>query len=133
MIMNFKNMVTLTNLRINLTEVKMGQTYSNYIFLEDISSVETKFTSTPILLFFSAISMIAGIIFNGEFLLYGSILCMVLIIAWLSTRKFVLLISSKGGSSISLQIHNTDDDIIESFIYEISLAKQNRLIHIHKL
>ena len=133
-IINFKNeVITLTNLRINLTHVKWGQTYSNYIFLEDISSVETKFTSTPILLILSAISLLAGIVFNGSFLLFGSILCVVLIIAWLVTRKFMLLISSNGGTSISFEAHNIDDEAIESFIHEISKAKQNRIIQIQKL
>ncbi len=133
-IMNFNNdVITLTNLRVNLTDIKWGQTYSNNIFLENISSVETKFTSSPLLIIFSLISIIVSILLKEDFLLFGIILSVVLLFAWLVTRKFVLLVSSNGGSSIAFQVHNIDDEEIANFIYEIFLAKQKRINQIHKL
>lgn len=133
-ILNFKNdTITLTNLRINFTEPKMGQTYSSSIFLENISSVETKFTNSPTLIILSVIILTVSLLMKEDYALYGSILSGVLFIAWMITRKFLLFVSSNGGASISFQIHNVDDEQIDNFIYELSLAKQKRINQIHKL
>lgn len=128
-----RDSVTLTNLRIQFSDIKWGQSFSISIFLENISSVETKYTSNPLLLILGAICIVAGIFLGTGGIIPGILLGVFFFISWLITRKFILSVSSNGGSSLTFEIKDIEDEQINNFIYNISLAKQTRVNQLHKL
>jgi citrate lyase synthetase len=107
-----------------------GQANFISIFLEDISSIEVKYRSSIILLILCGLSAVGSLILKNP---SGFIICAVFFAAYWFTRKHVISISSKGGSSLFFQIQEMDDKKIQDFIHEVSLAKQARVNQLHKL
>lgn len=130
-IMNFRDdFVTLTDLRINHTGVKWGKSYTIDIFLEDISSVEKKYKSYPLLLLLSGISIIYAIVAQNSYTI-GILFALGFILIWLLTRTFILQVSSDGGAAITLQVHKLGNESIEKLMDEIFLAKHKRINHLY--
>ena len=129
--------IMLTNHRIILTDSVWGYSYTNIIFLEDISSIEIKYRSSIIYIFIGIISVLAGVFLagrnnSGQILLAGFILGIFMMIWWFS-RNLIISISPNGGSSIIFSVSGISDDKINDFIYEVSLAKQKRVNQLHKI
>lgn len=135
------NKVILTNHRIQLTDKRWGKSYTISIFLEDISSIETKFRSSPLLLVLAVLSVIVSI-----FLVMNNVddgipsetvgtvvLGICLLLAWVSSRRHIISIKSNGGSALNFLIKGMSKNNVEDFIYKVSEAKQNRVKQLYKL
>ena len=124
--------IVLTNHRIQLLErASWWQTYIISIFLEDISSIEKKYSHNIVYLALSIFAIIPTLYFkttmNDNFMVASGVVAIIFFILWLSSRKHIIQISSNGGSSIKILLSGMSRDDAEDFIYNVSLAKQKRI------
>ncbi len=128
--------VILTNYRILMTESVWGQSFSISIFLEDISSIETKYKSNIFLLIIGAICVLVGFYSatngGGQAMVIGVVIGGIFFAIWWFTRKHIISISSNGGALLNFMVQGMDDDIINNFVYRVSLAKLTRVNQLHK-
>lgn len=132
------NEIILTDHRIHMTDQVWGQSFSINIFLEDISSIEIKFTHKLFLLILAGLFVFGGYYSSGGFAgsspMYGGLffggICFAI---WWFTRKHVVSVSPNGGSPLNFKIRGMDSNAIEEFVYKLSTAKQNRVNQLHKL
>jgi hypothetical protein len=126
-----KEKVILTNQRIQLNNRSWGQAYSINIFLEDISSVETKYRSYLILVLLGLISVAGGVylaeIEGSESLYVGFALGGFFLLVWWLTRTNVISITPNGGSSLNFVVKGMSDDKIADFVFNVSQAKLDRV------
>lgn len=125
--------IILTNFRIQMTDKIWGQAFSIIIFLQDISSIETKFKSNILFLVLGAITAIGGFSIGEEAEMAGLLLGGIFVAIWWFTRKHIVSISSNGGASLNFMVQGMSSEKINDFIHNVSLAKQNRIIELHKL
>lgn len=125
--------LTLTNQRVKFTDKDWGQSYTINIFLEDISSIETKQKHYPILLLLAIICVVGGFIVGKDNEATGFIIGFLMLIFWIATREFIFCISSNGGSSIAFNIKNTDDLQVNNLLFIISQAKLSRINQLYKV
>ena len=134
-----RNYVVLTNLRIHNESKEWGHSYSNTLFLEDISSIEIKYNSSILLLILGALSLLAW----GYQLMNGGsqteigmsilfIAVVSLLIYWFS-RKHVIAITPNGGKPIMLLIARIGSEQILDFVDKLQDAKANRIKELYKL
>lgn len=133
-----KNRVTLTDCRIFMDSKQWGKFYKISIFLEDISSIEAKYVSHPVLLIIGILLFILGFAFSGNTkdnisILAGLLLGLVFILAWWFEKKCLIKISSNGGSSIKFEEKKKSQDIVDNFILNVHEAKSKRINLIYKL
>jgi len=128
-----ENKVILTNLRIHLSDREWGRSYSNTLFLEDISSIEVRYRSNIIFLGLGILGLLAwlGVATNEsvstqQSMLYLGVALVLLVLYWLS-RKHVISISPNGGKSINFEVSNMDSLQIEDFVGKVQEAKLSRL------
>lgn len=131
--------IILTNQRISMTEKSSGQAFSIGIFLEDISSIETKYRSFIIFIVFGVISVLGGLYAssnsyhsNGGEILLGFILGAMFLALWFFSRRHIVSIGSKGRSSLNFMVQGMSKDEINDFVYKVSQAKLNRVNQLHK-
>src|SRR5689334_22736677 len=103
------NKIILTTQRIIMRDVERSYMHSIEIFLEDISSVEVKYTSNVKLLQLGILGVLGVVAFYfntvgpnapGIILLAS----LVLIGLWWFSRQHILAITSKGGSELNFRI-----------------------------
>ncbi|WEK36327.1 MAG: hypothetical protein P0Y53_02335 [Candidatus Pseudobacter hemicellulosilyticus] len=126
--------IILTDQRIQQTDKDWGNAYSITLFLEDISSVETRYKSNIIFLVLGLIGLLAGIAIymqdqqtNGNVFNFGFVVGIVLLMVWWFTRRHVILISSNGGGAIHFEINQMSWADVQDFIYTVQLAKAGRV------
>ena len=123
--------LTLTNQRIHMNYAELGQAMTISIFLEKISSIETKYKSYLFLLIIAAIVFLGGIAGNE---MTGAVVGGGIFFAiWWFTRKHVVTITSDGGSSLNYMIQGISTDNIHDFVHQVSAAKQNRTHQLFKI
>lgn len=130
------NKIILTNHRIQMNDSMWGQSFFISIFLEDISSIETKYKSYIFFLILAGISVLGGIfgvVSGNEEAFLSLIFGGIFFAAWWFTRKHVISISSNGGSSLNFIVQGMGNEQINDFVYKVSLAKQTRVNQLHKL
>ena len=128
------NNIILTNRRIYMKQSQWGSAYSISIFLEDISSLETKYNSNIIFILLAVISVLAGVYLakeNGQALVAGLIFGALFLALWFYTRKHIISISSDGGASLNFKVEGMADDKIDAFIASVSDAKLKRTEELH--
>ena len=101
--------VIVTNFRIQMTDKEWGQSFNIGIFLEDISSIEVKYSSHIILILIGIICVLGGFYLggqhgSGEALTIGIVFGGIFFAAWWFTRKHIISISSDGGAALNFQI-----------------------------
>jgi hypothetical protein len=106
------NQVVLTNYRIHSETKDWGRSYSNTIFLEDISSVEVKYSSVIIFLILGAFALLAWISQmsnamgdTGVGLITIFLAIAFLLLYWFS-RRHVIAITPNGGKAITFLVAN---------------------------
>lgn len=124
--------IVLTNQRIEMNTKEWGKSYSIGIFLEDISSIEIKYQSNPILLALAAIVFIGGFSIGREQSIFAIIISLIIIAIWYFTKKHVISISSKGGAVMRILIQRMGNQKIAEFLFEIKNAKAKRAILLSK-
>jgi hypothetical protein len=133
-----KDKVILTDHRIQMTEKEWGESYRISIFLEDISSIETKYKSYIGLVVFGILIILVSIFLAGqlrvpELIIVGLAMGIVLFITWFFSRQHIISIMSGGGSTLNFVTQGMNEDAINDFVYRVSLAKQERLKLLHKI
>src|SRR5690554_2806532 len=128
----------LTDHRVHMLECEWGQSFSIDIFLEDISSIETKYKSDVWLLILAPFLVLGsfyfGSLYGGEIAtLAGIILGSLAIAMWWATRKRQLSISSNGGTPINFNLQGMSMDKINDLVQVILLAKQTRVNALNKV
>jgi len=128
----------LTNHRVQLVEREWGQSSSITIFLEDISSIETKFKSDIWLLILAPLLVLGGFYVGGFVVddiatVAGGILGLLSIATWWSTRKRLISISSDGGAQLNFAPHGMDTDKINELVQAVLIAKKARVDQLHKV
>lgn len=128
----------LTNHRVQLVEREWGQSSSITIFLEDISSIETKFKSDIWLLILAPLIILGGFFLGGFYVgaiasLAGIILGSLSIAIWWATRKRHISISSGGGSQLNFAPHGMDTNKINDLVQAVMIAKQTRVNQLYKV
>lgn len=129
--------IILTNHRIEMTDSVWGQSFTISIFLEDISSLEIKYKSNIIFIILGVICLLGGVYMAGqggsEAMIGRLVLGGIFFALWWFSRKHIISISSKGGTSLNFMVQGMGDDKIADFIQNVSLAKQTRVNQLHKL
>jgi hypothetical protein len=123
--------IMLTNQRIQMTDSVWGQPFTVSIFLVYISSIEIKYKSNILLPILGAICVLGSFYMGGQGA--GLVLGGIFFAVWWFTRKHIISISPDGGSSLNFMVQGMDDDRINDFVYDVSLAKQTRVNRLAKL
>jgi hypothetical protein len=132
-----ENKIVLTSHRIQMTESVWGQSYTVSMFLEDISSMEVKYKSYVFFLFIGALSIVAGLYLatqGGESnaMLGGLVIGVIMFALWWFSRRHMVSISSNGGATLDFMVQGMSDEKIEKFLYDVNLAKHQRMNYLHR-
>lgn len=125
--------LVLTTHRIQLTSKDWGASYRNILFLEDISSIEIRYTSLVIALFIGIFLIVGGLMWTGQSSispLNGVTICgaFAILVYWLS-RRHVVSISPNGGRSLNFEIGSMSEEEVNDFLDKVQLAKAARRKH----
>lgn len=118
--------VILTTERIYRIDAVWGSSYQVSICLEDISSIESKYTSRVWLIVIAVVVVAMGFAFsdrNSSALMGSIVIAIACIIAWYMSRRHIISISSDGGAALNFEVTGMSTDAIDDFIYNVSLAK----------
>jgi len=139
-----ENKIILTNHRIQMTDSVWGQSFFISIFLEDISSIETKYKSNLLFLILAVLFVLGGIFAavngggggqgsgGGGTFIAGLIIGGIFFALWWFTRKHVISIGSNGGASLNFMVQGMGNEKINDFVHKVSLAKQTRVNQLFK-
>lgn len=124
--------VILTNYRVFMNNKSWGKNYTISIFLENISSVENKYTSKINFIYYSLLSLLISFIFNKSnnsaldqiIPIVGVFTAFVFMYLRYLSKQSIIAISSNGGSKIEFLVDGMSEQTIENFIYEVLNAKQ---------
>ena len=130
----------LTTQRMQKVVKDWASSHSVTIFLEDISSVEAKFENNPAWLILGILGCLASVYFyantdqpNHDAAIVALIVGIVGLIAWFAFRQHAIKISSKGGSSLTLNVTNLKKGVADELVDQIVYTKANRMVELHKL
>ena len=121
------NKIVLTNQRIWMTNKEWGNSYSIVIFLEDIRSVETKYTSNTLFLALTCTGFLGSFYWFSFF--FGSLIFGLL---WWSMRRHIISISAGSGVSLNFRIDQLSESEVAEFIDSIQEAKAKRIEQLYK-
>lgn len=124
--------VVLTNYRVFMKNKSWVNNYYISIFLEDISSVENKYTSKITYLFYALFSVLTSIIsinitnINIQQILtsIGVLAALIFFVLWSTSRKNIISITSNGGTKLEFLVDGMSEKNIENFINDVLNAKQ---------
>lgn len=127
--------VVLTNYRVYQSSKEWGKSFRLSIFLEDISSIETRYQSDIYLIIIGFIIALLGLTQIGNspggginyIPVIGIVIGVIFLAIWLASRKNIIKISSNGGSALNCQVENMSDEAIEDFIILVLNAKLDRI------
>jgi len=130
--------IILTNQRIHLADREWGNAYNITIFLEDISSIEMRYSSY---ILFIILGIIAALICSYSFLngndgpsagisLIATIVFFVLY--WFS-RKHIVSITSHGGKALNFEAASLPEYEMQKFLTKVQEAKLQRLYQLKNL
>lgn len=131
----------LTNFRVQIGKDGWGSSSYMCIFLENISSIETRYKSNPYLLWLALLSVpVTGYIIRNfsqiperEQFLPLFIPAAIILFIWFVTRKNTIRISSNGGSALELVTSDISKDKVYDSINAINEAKRKRIGNLFKL
>lgn len=125
--------IILTTHRIELSSKEWGTSYRNTIFLEDISSIEIRYTSFILALLLGILLITGGLIWSSQAEItpfnVSSIAGGFSILVYFLSRRHVVSISPNGGRAINFEIGSMSNLDLEEFIDKIQLAKLARRKH----
>jgi uncharacterized membrane protein len=136
--------VILTNKRIHMSDRRWSGSYSNTLFLEDISSMEIRYSSNIILLILAGLAVLLSIlnISNSDRPLSGGdgdeitllplIIGVILVFIYWFSRKHIISISPNGGKPINFEVAGMSKQQIEMFLDKVQKAKDARIAELFK-
>ena len=124
------NIITLTNLRIRYSLTGVSQEHIISIFLDKISSIESRYSSKYVFLYLS----IFGFITSAYFLLnetsdVGMLFAIVsigLLYMYFKSRKHFITITTDGSNQLNFQVDGMKNSLILDFISQVEEAIYNR-------
>jgi len=130
--------IILTDHRIIMNYRVWGKAYQIAIFLEDISSVENLYRNNLYYLGSALFCLFIAILnmnnFSTPAYLYFSLFIGTLfLIMWISSRRQVIIISSKGGNALKFEVEGMAEEELAEFVHKVQVAKQRRIKHLYKL
>lgn len=133
--------IILTNQRISMNETDWGNSYNIVLFLEDLSSIETRFKSNVVFLILGCIGILSGLLFffQGEGQESATIYTItfiagiILLVVWRFSRRHQICISSNGGSSLNIETERMGSEQVEDFLYAVQSAKAERIRYLFSL
>jgi branched-subunit amino acid transport protein len=124
--------IILTNQRIHMADREWGSAYSITFFLEDISSIEMRYSSSMIYLTLGIIAaLFCSYSFasdNGGSLAGISLLATIVffVLYWLS-RKHIVSITSHGGKALNFEAASLPEYEMQKFLTKVQEAKLQRM------
>lgn len=122
--------LVLTTHRLHLSSKEWGQAYSNTLFLEDISSVEIRYSSFVLGLMIGGFLILGGLMwaqqgsvppFNAATIAGG-----VFVLFYFLSRRHLVSITPNGGKPINFEIGSMSNEEVNDFIHKVQLAKERR-------
>jgi hypothetical protein len=125
--------IVLTNYRILMNDKSWGSAYMISIFLEDVSSIQTKYSSYIVLIILALLSFGFGGVLIAEELeqaagLGAIAFGVMFILLYFFTRRHM----SNGGVATNFSISGMKNEAVEKFINDVSEAKLKRVQSIHQ-
>lgn len=120
--------VTLTNNEVIQSNSYVGRKHFMQIFLKNISSVQLKYKSFPIWILLAVISLIVALsTFNNEQGCFTTsiVLMIIFIVVFFATRKYILIITARGGEKMVEIIDSCAD--AQNFVDKL-VAAQGKMI-----
>jgi hypothetical protein len=124
--------IILTNQRIHMSDKEWGSSIGITIFLEDISSIEMRFSSQKL---FLALSIIAALVSymtysdgNENAAVGGSLVAAILffLLYWF-TRRHIVSITSHAGTSLKFDASSLPEYEMLKFLSKVQEAKLQRV------
>ncbi len=131
-------MVVLTTRRISGTFKDWGHAHTTFIYLEDISSIQTVYRSNVILV---GLSVLCGVFalfslsktgaIEGSFV--GSLaIAVILLLYWWFSQRRVIFIYPNGGKPLEIAVNDMNETQINDFLEKLQLAKTQRVHELYK-
>ena len=128
-----ENKVILTTHRIEQTTKEWGSYYSMSLFLEDISAVELRAQSIPLLLILGVLLLLIGFYTTVQ-AGYGSqqafifiVTGLVLLGAWLLARQRMIKVTANSGRAMSIDARRLSQQKSKEFMNKLLQAKSTRI------
>lgn len=126
-----ENTIVLTNIRIRYSDIEYSRASIVSIMLEKVSSIEAYFSSNLYLLMFGVLGTLFGVITmynhtNNEYSVLALIVGLILIAAYFSSRKYLIVISPDGGSQIRFHAKGMKKETVFDFINKVERAADTR-------
>lgn len=122
--------LVLTTHRIELSSKDWGASYRNTLFLEDISSIEVRYTSLSLALIIGVILIVGGFmwaaqadvqLFNAATIGGGFA-----VLIYILSRRHVVSICPNGGHALNFEVGSMSSEEINDFVDKVQLAKAAR-------
>lgn len=122
--------LVLTTHRLQLTSKDWGSSYKNILFIEDISSIEVRYSSLVIALVIGVFALIGGLMWANDSsvsqLNIATISGIILIIVYFLSRRYLVSITPNGGKPLNFEIGQMSTEEVNDFIDKVQLAKHAR-------
>jgi hypothetical protein len=131
--------IVLTDRRIWISTNDWSNAYSIAIFLEDISVVERKHTSTPLYLILGMLALLGSvyqfITTSGEDKLYLAFFvgAVVFLLVWMTSRRHLICVTSHSGISLNYEVAQMTKKEIEKFMDDVQQAKYDLVNKLHSI
>lgn len=129
--------IILTNFRLIQSNNSNTGSYLLEVFLEDISSIETKyendFSLICLAVFFALLQIYLLVNFHKDYYYAGAVIAAICAVLWWRSRKFSIVATAKGGSKLKFAVGRIKDATVYNFIAAIQKAKLERINTLHGL
>ena len=130
--------VVVSNYRVSLSDRYMGGSFFIAIFLEDISSIETKYKSNVLWLILGCLGVLIGLfntaqMVHDDTLYYGYLLGALFLFLWWASKRHLIKIGSGGGSALEFEVEQMNKDQIIHFTEVVMEAKFKRVQQLYGL
>jgi hypothetical protein len=132
------DIVVLTTRRISGTFKDWGHAHTTFIYLEDISSIQTIYRSNIILV---GLSVLCGVFalfslsktgaIEGSFVASLAI-GIILLIYWWFTQRRMIIVYPNGGKPLEIAVNDMNEAQINDFLEKLQLAKTQRIHELYK-
>lgn len=116
-------LITLTNFRLRFNSSNRGSAYIVSFMLNKISSIEVHYKSLWLLLIIGIVviagGLLAGAQNQGDMMIAGLVIGLVLILIYFLSRKHVVTVSSMGGAKINFETKGMKRETLMNFINKI--------------
>lgn len=131
------HVVSLTTHRVRLHQANGSTAHIVSMMLEKVSSCEIRYLSYPWLLLVGAVVALGGVFALFQRAEPGAVallllLGVVLIIAYLASRRHVVSIASDGGARLSFETKGMRREVVVGFIDNLEQAKNQRMVHLSR-